>query len=63
MCSLLILAISLSFFPFFSCPHDFRGASPSAVWRTDLAHAGRDCWGQVVSGLLLLTPPVLTDTI
>ena len=33
------------------------------VWRTDPAHAGRDCWGQVVSGLLLLTPPVLTDTI
>ena len=44
------------------CKHDFRGCARSAVCRTDLAHAGRDCWGQVVSALLLLTTASIDNT-
>ena len=44
------------------CKHDFCGCAHSAVCRTDLAHAGRDCWGQVVSALLLLTTASIDNT-
>ena len=59
--SVLIGSLSLSCH-FFSCIHDFRGCARSAVCGTDLAHAGRDCWGQVVSALLLLTTASIDNT-